>query len=171
MPKNRAVSMIRAGRSLKPAKLSCCLQACSTMPTGAMPSRPIRAPRIWRRFAPSPRNTPACHRKKSCMTWCQRAWRSEGKWFAVAKDAGLFDVAIDWPRAVPTDPRTLTRAARDYAEKQPEFAPQARRVGWISLAAMVMRSPAGCSRCLFCCDAGGSQAGAATRRSMRRSGT
>lgn len=47
---------------------------------------------------------------------------SEGKWFAAAKDAGLFDVAIELANASPTDPRTLTRAARDYAETQPAFA-------------------------------------------------
>jgi uncharacterized protein CbrC (UPF0167 family) len=45
-----------------------------------------------------------------------------GKWFAAAKDAGLFDVAIELATRSPTDPRTLTRAARDYAEKQPDFA-------------------------------------------------
>ncbi len=47
---------------------------------------------------------------------------SEGKWFAAAKDAGLFDIARDLALRSPTDPRTLTRAARDYAETQPEFA-------------------------------------------------
>lgn len=47
---------------------------------------------------------------------------AEGKWFAAAKDAGLFDVAIELVTRSPTDPRTLTRAARDYAEKQPDFA-------------------------------------------------
>jgi hypothetical protein len=47
---------------------------------------------------------------------------SEGKWFAAAKDAGLFDLAIELVTKSPTDPRTLVRAARDYAEKQPNFA-------------------------------------------------
>lgn len=47
---------------------------------------------------------------------------AEGKWFAAAKDAGLFDVAIELATRSPTDPRTLTRAAREYAEKQPNFA-------------------------------------------------
>lgn len=47
---------------------------------------------------------------------------SEGKWFAAAKEAGLFDVAIDLARRSPTDPRTLIRAARDYAETQSQFA-------------------------------------------------
>lgn len=47
---------------------------------------------------------------------------AEGKWFAAAKDAGMFEMAIDLATNSPTDPRTLTRAARDYVEKQPEFA-------------------------------------------------
>jgi hypothetical protein len=46
----------------------------------------------------------------------------EGKWFAAAKDAGLFELAIELANRSPSDPRTLTRAARDYAVKQPEFA-------------------------------------------------
>jgi len=47
---------------------------------------------------------------------------SEGKWFAAAKDAGLFDLAIELVSKSPTDPRTLVRATRDYAEQQPDFA-------------------------------------------------
>ena len=46
----------------------------------------------------------------------------EGKWFAAAKSVGLFDDALELARRSPTDPRTLTRAARDFAEKQPAFA-------------------------------------------------
>lgn len=46
----------------------------------------------------------------------------EGKWFAAAKDAGLFDEALALASRTPCDPKTLTRAARDYAEKQPSFA-------------------------------------------------
>jgi hypothetical protein len=46
----------------------------------------------------------------------------EGKWFAAAKDAGLFELAIELANRSPSDPRTLTRAARDYTVKQPEFA-------------------------------------------------
>ena len=47
---------------------------------------------------------------------------SEGKWFAAAKDAGFFDLAIQLVNQSPTDPHTLIRASRDFAEKQPEFA-------------------------------------------------
>ena len=49
----------------------------------------------------------------------------EGKWFAAAKDAKLFDEAIALVSRAPTDPRTLTRAARDFAEKRPAFAIEA----------------------------------------------
>jgi hypothetical protein len=47
---------------------------------------------------------------------------SEGKWFAAAKDAGLFEVAIELATRSPTDPRTLARAARDYGVDRPDFA-------------------------------------------------
>lgn len=46
----------------------------------------------------------------------------EGKWFAAAKDAKLFDEAIALANRTPCDPRTLTRAARDFAETHPAFA-------------------------------------------------
>lgn len=46
----------------------------------------------------------------------------EGKWFAAAKSVSLFDMAIELVTHSPTDPRTLIRAARDYCEKQPNFA-------------------------------------------------
>jgi hypothetical protein len=46
----------------------------------------------------------------------------EGKWFAAAKDTGLFELAIELANRSPADPRTLIRAARDYAVERPEFA-------------------------------------------------
>ena len=49
----------------------------------------------------------------------------EGKWFAAAKDAGFLDMALDFASRSPTDPRTLTRAARDFSEKDPAFALEA----------------------------------------------
>lgn len=47
---------------------------------------------------------------------------AEGKWFAAAKDAGLFPLAAELAIRSPTDSRILIRAARDYAEKRPDFA-------------------------------------------------
>jgi hypothetical protein len=49
----------------------------------------------------------------------------EGKWFAAAKDAGLYDEAIALAQRTPCDPRTLTRAARDFATTNPRFAGEA----------------------------------------------
>lgn len=46
----------------------------------------------------------------------------EGKWFAAAKDAGLYDEALALASRTPCDPKTLARAARDFADKRPAFA-------------------------------------------------
>lgn len=58
----------------------------------------------------------------------------EGKWFAAAKDAGFFDLAIELANTSPTDPRTLTRAARDFALVRPEFALAAGMAGLRGIA-------------------------------------
>jgi len=57
----------------------------------------------------------------------------EGKWFAAAKDARLFDEAIALANRTPCSPQTLTRAARDFEEKNPEFALEAgmAALGWL----------------------------------------
>ncbi len=49
----------------------------------------------------------------------------EGKWFAAAKDAKMFDEAIALANRTPCSPQTLTRAARDFGEKRPAFAIEA----------------------------------------------
>lgn len=46
----------------------------------------------------------------------------EGKWFAAAKEAGLYDAALALASRTPCDPKTLTRAARDLSLEQPAFA-------------------------------------------------
>ena len=46
----------------------------------------------------------------------------EGKWFAAAKEAGHYDEALALARETPCDPRTLARAARDFADERPSFA-------------------------------------------------
>jgi hypothetical protein len=46
----------------------------------------------------------------------------EGKWFAAAKDAGLYEEALALASRTPCDPMTLARAARDHAESEPDFA-------------------------------------------------
>jgi hypothetical protein len=49
----------------------------------------------------------------------------EGKWFAAAKEAGFLELAIELAKASPCDPKTLTRAARDFVETKPVFALEA----------------------------------------------
>lgn len=58
----------------------------------------------------------------------------EGKWFAAAKEAGLYDEALELARRTPCEPKTLTRAARDLAGSQPAFAVQA---GMLALSWLV----------------------------------
>jgi len=50
---------------------------------------------------------------------------SDGKWFAAAKSAELFDEAIALANRTPCSPQTLTRAARDFAQSNPAFALEA----------------------------------------------
>jgi hypothetical protein len=45
-----------------------------------------------------------------------------GKWFAAAKEAGLLELAMELAKESPCDPKTLTRAARDFIESNPGFA-------------------------------------------------
>jgi hypothetical protein len=54
----------------------------------------------------------------------------EGKWFAAAKEAGLYDEAIALASRTLCDPKTLTRAARDLASERPAFAA---RAGFLAL--------------------------------------
>lgn len=49
----------------------------------------------------------------------------EGKWFAAAKSAKLYDDAIALAKRTPCSPQTLTHAARDFEEKNPTFALEA----------------------------------------------
>ena len=46
----------------------------------------------------------------------------EGKWFATAKDLKLYELALQLAEQSPCEPKTLTRAARDFLETEPEFA-------------------------------------------------
>ncbi|HEC13202.1 MAG TPA: hypothetical protein ENI80_08135 [Acidiferrobacteraceae bacterium] len=46
----------------------------------------------------------------------------EGKWFATAKEIKLFDLALELANRSHCDPKTLTRAARDYLDTEPVFA-------------------------------------------------
>lgn len=50
-------------------------------------------------------------------------WSGEpGLWFAAAKDAGFLDLALEFAQAGRTDPRTLSRASRDFLKKDARFS-------------------------------------------------
>ena len=49
---------------------------------------------------------------------------TKGKWFAAAKTAKYFDIALDCAAHPDAAPATLIRAARDFAIKEPAFAAQ-----------------------------------------------
>lgn len=42
----------------------------------------------------------------------------EGKWFAIAKELELYDLALELANRSPCDPKTLARAARDYLDSE-----------------------------------------------------
>jgi hypothetical protein len=46
----------------------------------------------------------------------------ESKWFATAKELGQLDLALELARTGPCDPKTLSRAARDHVQSNPDFA-------------------------------------------------
>lgn len=46
----------------------------------------------------------------------------EGRWFAAAVSAELYDLALQFARASSSDPKTLTRAAREHATRDPAFS-------------------------------------------------
>ncbi len=47
---------------------------------------------------------------------------NRGKWFAAAKDAGCFDIALQCAADPNVEPATLVRAARDFRDRDPSFA-------------------------------------------------
>lgn len=51
-----------------------------------------------------------------------------GRWFAAAKDAGFLDLALEFAKTGRTDPRTLSRAARDLLETDVRFCLQVGRL-------------------------------------------
>jgi hypothetical protein len=44
-----------------------------------------------------------------------------GRWFAAAKDAGFLDLALEFANTGRTDPRTLSRASRDFLKTDARF--------------------------------------------------
>ncbi|MCC6390060.1 MAG: hypothetical protein IT167_05630 [Bryobacterales bacterium] len=54
-----------------------------------------------------------------------------GRWFAAAKDTGHLDLALRFATTGRTDPKTLSRASRDFLESDPGFA---LRIGRLAVA-------------------------------------
>jgi len=46
----------------------------------------------------------------------------EGKWFVTAKELEHYDLALELANQSPCDPKTLSRAAREYLDSEPAFA-------------------------------------------------
>lgn len=59
---------------------------------------------------------------KRILTDLADASGDPGRWFAAAKDAGHLDVALRFATTGRTDPKTLSRASRDFLEPDPMFA-------------------------------------------------
>jgi len=60
--------------------------------------------------------------KKKILLDCIKQTGNEGKWFASAKTAGFLDIAVHCAKSDSSDPNTLLRACRDYADKDFPFA-------------------------------------------------
>ena len=90
----------------------------SVRPTKVMPSRqtePLTYRAILRKY---PHKAP----EEVLRDLFRSLPGEEGKWFAAAKEAGLQELALELAKRSPTDPRTLTRATRDFKDKKPAFA-------------------------------------------------
>jgi hypothetical protein len=58
----------------------------------------------------------------------------EGRWFAAAVSAELYDLALALARISPADPKTLTRASRDRMSDDPAFSLAAAELALESIA-------------------------------------
>jgi len=60
--------------------------------------------------------------KRKILLDCIEKKGDEGKWFASAKNAGFLDIAVQCAKSNSSDPNTLLRACRDFADKDFPFA-------------------------------------------------
>ena len=94
-------------------------------------------------FGLSPKNIHISQRARSWPTWSNFLPGDEGKWFAAAKDAGLFAEALALARGVRPVIQKHWRERRDFAATEPAFSVEPdcfRCIGWSR--ATVTRSPA-----------------------------
>jgi len=64
------------------------------------------------------------HDPKKILLDLATASGDTGRWFAAAKDAGFLDLALEFAQTGRTDPRTLSRASRDFLKKDARFSLQ-----------------------------------------------
>ena len=60
--------------------------------------------------------------KRKILLDCMERTGQKGKWFAAAKSYGFLDIALACAQTGGSDPNTLLRATRDYAQKDADFA-------------------------------------------------
>lgn len=60
--------------------------------------------------------------KRKILLDCIEKTPEKGKWFASAKNAGFLDIAVQCAKSESSDPNTLLRACRDFADKDFPFA-------------------------------------------------
>lgn len=60
--------------------------------------------------------------KRKILLDCIERKSEKGKWFASAKNAGFLDIAVQCALSSSSDPNTLLRACRDFADKDFPFA-------------------------------------------------
>jgi hypothetical protein len=90
-----------------------------------MPSRPTEALLTQQPTGRSHESIRTSYRRRFLNDLIAGSPGEEGKWFAAAKEAELLQMAIELANQSPCDPGTLTRAARDFIDKNPVFALQA----------------------------------------------
>jgi hypothetical protein len=96
--------------------------------------RPNRCATYLATFRATAKKYPHKPGSEVLMDLVRAAPGKEAKWFAAAKDAGLYEEALALAGSGPCDPRTLTRAARDFAVTRPDFA---RTAGMLALRWLV----------------------------------
>jgi len=68
------------------------------------------------------------HDPKKILLDLARSSGEPGRWFAAAKDAGFLDLALEFANTGRTDPRTLSRASRDFLKNDARFCLEAGRL-------------------------------------------
>lgn len=68
------------------------------------------------------------HDPKKILLDLARSSGEPGRWFAAAKGAGYLDLALEFANTGRTDPRTLSRASRDFLQKDARFCLEAGRL-------------------------------------------